>query len=159
MTEGNAAGMPIWAAILLTLFLGAAGALAARAGDAEIIEAVNKAAASLDQAFEKDDVAAAKALMTPDHVAVTPYYDGPQSVADQIASLPDFEYEQSVLGDVSVKMLGSDAALRSFSAELNGSFKGRALPRRVFVSAVWVKRDGTWAEKFYQVTALPAEAP
>jgi hypothetical protein len=121
----------ILAAILLTLFFAAAGAFAARADEAEAIEAINKAAAALDQAFEKDDLAAAKALMMPDHVAVTPYYDGPQSVADQVASLPDFEYEQSLLGDVSIKMLGSDAALRSFSAELNGSFKGRALPRRV----------------------------
>ncbi len=148
----------ILAAILLTLYFGAVGAFAARADEAEAIEAINKAAAALDQAFEKDN-AAARALMTPDHIAVTPYYDGPQSVADQLASLPDFEYEQSVLGDVSIKMLGSDAALRSFSAELNGSFKGRPLPRRVFVSAVWVKRDGAWAEKFYQVTALRAGAP
>ena len=132
----------ILATILLALFFGAAGAFVARADEAEAIEAINKAAAALDQAFEKDDLAGAKALMTPDHIAVTPYYDGPQSVADQIASLPDFQYEQSVLGDVSVTMLGSDAALRSFSAELNGSFKGRALPRRVFISAVWVKRDG-----------------
>ncbi len=150
--------MRILATIFLTLFLGAAGAFMARADEAEAIEAINNAAAALDQAFETDNTAA-KALMTRDHIAVTPYYDGPQSVADQLASLPNFQYEQSLLGDVSIKMLGSDAAIRSFSAELKGTFKGRALPRRVFVSAVWVKRDGAWAEKFYQVTALTAGAP
>ena len=142
------------AAILSFSILASLGAFAARADDAETIAAINKAASALDQAFEKDDVGSVKSLMTSDHVAVTPYYDGPQSVADQAASLPDLKYGQTILGDVSVAMLGSDAALRSFSAELKGSFKGRPLPNRVFVSSVWVKQDDAWVEKFYQVTAL-----
>jgi hypothetical protein len=31
--------------------------------------------------------------MTADHIAVTPYYSAPQSVAEQIASLPELKYE------------------------------------------------------------------
>lgn len=142
-------------AVILSLFiLAALGAFAARAGDAETIEAINKAAAALDAAFEKDDAGTVKELMTPDHIAVTPYYDGPLSVTDQAASLPDLKYAQTIAGDVSVTLLGPDAALRSFTASLDGSFGGRPLPRRAFISAIWVKQDGAWVEKFYQVTAL-----
>jgi hypothetical protein len=142
------------AAILSLFFLSALGTFAARAGDAETIAAINTAAAALDAAFEKDDVGAVKALMAPDHIAVAPYYDGPQTVADQAASLPDLQYGQTIVGDVSVALLRPDAALRSFTAELEGRFRGRPLPRRVFIGSIWVKQNGAWVEKFYQVTAL-----
>lgn len=77
-----------------------------------------------------------------------------QTVSDQIASLPDLKYGQTVIGDVTVELLDSDAALRTFAAKLEGTLKGVLIPRRVFVSEIWVKRDGAWAEKFYQVTTL-----
>ena len=141
-------------AILSLAILLGLGAVAARADDAQSIDAINKAAASLDAAFAKDDAGAVTRLMTADHIAVTPYYDGPQSVAGQVASLPALQYEQTIAGEASVAMLGPDAALRSFTAGLNGSFNGRPLPSRVFVGAIWVKQDGAWLEKFYQVTAL-----
>jgi ketosteroid isomerase-like protein len=147
-------GMSGLAAIFSLMILAAIGFVEARASDAETIAAINEAAAALDKAFEKQDVETVKKLMTPDHVAVTPYYDGVQTVADQIVSLPDLKYGQTVIGEVTVELLDSDAALRTFAAKLEGSFKGRSIPRRVFVSEIWVKHDGTWQEKFYQVTAL-----
>jgi ketosteroid isomerase-like protein len=146
--------MRILAVVFSLIALAAAGISAARAGDAETIDAINQAAAKLDKAFEQQDAATIKQLMTPDHVAVTPYYDGPQSVDDQIASLPDLKYEQTNLGEVAVALLGPDLAQRSFSAELDGAFKGRPFLRQVFVSELWVKGDGGWQEKFYQVTAM-----
>ncbi|HEX2447027.1 MAG TPA: DUF4440 domain-containing protein [Methyloceanibacter sp.] len=141
-------------AILSLLIFSALGAFAARAGDAEEIEAINKAAAALDAAFEKDDISAIKQLMTPDHIAVTPYYDGPQSVADHTASLPDLHYGQTIVGDVSVTLLGTETAWRSFNAKLSGSFRGRRLPPHAFVSGIWIKQDGAWIEKLHQVTPL-----
>lgn len=142
------------AAVLSLVTLSALCASAVRAGDAETIAAIDKAAAALNAAFEKDDVATIKTLTTPDHIAITPYYDGPQSLDDQAASLPDLEHRHTIVGDVSTTLLGPDAALRSFTAELEGRFKGRPLPRRVFIGSIWVKQNGAWVEKFYQVTAL-----
>jgi ketosteroid isomerase-like protein len=142
------------AAIFSLVALVAAGLSPARAGEAETVEAINKEAAALDQAFERQDVEAVKRLMTPDHVAVTPYYDGVQSVADQLASLPELKYEQTVVGEVAVTLLGTDAAMRTFTAKLDGSFEGKPIPADVFVSEVWVKRDGAWQERLYQVTTL-----
>lgn len=92
--------------------------------------------------------------MTPDHITVTPYYDGPQTVQDQLDSLKDLDWSQTIVGDVDVSLLGPDAALRTFIADLKGTFEGKTLPGRVFVTEVLVKQDGQWIERFYQVTTL-----
>ena len=102
---------------------------------------------SSTRAFEQNDKAAIKALMTPDHISVTPYYDGPQTTDDQIASLPELKWDQKIVGDVKASLLGD--ALRTFTADLKGSLKGK-----VFATEILVKRDGKWIERFYQVTTL-----
>jgi len=142
------------AAILSLMILVAVGAFRAEAGDADTIAAINASSNALDKAFGERDIATIKALMTPDHVTVTPYYDGPQSVDDQIASLPDLDYGQTIVGEPSVALLGPDVALRTFIADLKGSFKGKPLPARAFVNETLVKRDGKWIERFFQVTTL-----
>jgi hypothetical protein len=126
----------------------------ARADDAETVAAVNASSTALDAAFSKKDVAAIKGLMTPDHITVTPYYDGPQTVDDQLASLSEYDWSQTILGDVSVSLLSPEVALRTFVAELKGTFAGKPLPARVFVNETLVKRDGKWVERFYQATTL-----
>jgi hypothetical protein len=58
------------------------------------------------------------------------------------------------VGGVQVSLLGNDAALRTFTADLKGSFKDKPLPAKVFATEVLVKHDGRWIERFYQVTTL-----
>jgi ketosteroid isomerase-like protein len=142
------------AAVLSLMIFAASGLGEARAADAETVTAVNASSNALDDAFEKSDVSAIKALMTPDHITVTPYYDGPQSVDDQIASLPELEWQQTIVGEVAVALLGPDVAMRTFTADLKGSFKGKPLPKQVYATEILVKRDGKWIERFYQVTTL-----
>jgi ketosteroid isomerase-like protein len=134
------------------LFL--AGTAHAESGDVATIEAIDNAAGELDEAFEAQDAEAIKALMTTDHLAVTPYYGEPQSVAEQIASLPELKYKQTNLTEPTVTMLGPDAAMRTFVAKLDGSYKGTPLSSRVYVTQIMARRDGKWLEHFYQVTAL-----
>ncbi|MGB2932117.1 MAG: hypothetical protein WBB88_07155, partial [Methyloceanibacter sp.] len=112
--------MRMIATVLSLIILVAAGLCQAKASEAETIDAVNKAAAALDAAFAQKDVEAIKGLMTPDHVSVTPYYDGPQSVADQLASLPELDFGETLQGGATVTLLGSDAAMRTFTTELHG---------------------------------------
>lgn len=141
------------AAILFLVCLAAVGN-EAKADDTATIEAVNAAAAELDEAFERQDAKAIERLTTADHVAVTPYYYGPQSVAEQVKSLPELKYSQTNLGKPKVTLLGADVAMRTFSADLKGVYKGRPIPSPVFITSLMVKRDGQWQESFYQVTAL-----
>jgi ketosteroid isomerase-like protein len=142
------------AAVLSLMIFAASGLGEARAADAETVAAVNASSNALDDAFEKSDVAAIKALMTPDHITVTPYYDGPQTVDDQIATLPELDWQQTIVGEVAVALLGPDVAMRTFTADLKGSFKGKPLPKQVYATEILVKRDGKWIERFYQVTTL-----
>ena len=125
-----------------------------RADDAATIAAINASSNALDAAFTKKDVATIKALMTPDHITVTPYYDGPQTVRDQLDSLGTYDWSQTIVGDVDVALLGPEVAMRTFTADLKGTFQGKALPPRVFNTEILVKRDGKWVERFYQVTTL-----
>lgn len=125
-----------------------------RAEDAQTIAAVNASSDALDAAFAARDVERIRALMTPDHISVTPYYDGPQTVDDQIASLAELDYGATIIGEPSVVLLSPDVALRTFSVQMNGSFKGEPLPAHAFVNETLVKRDGRWIEAFFQITTL-----
>lgn len=146
--------MRILAAMLSLVFCLGFGPAPALADDAAMTKEVNAAAAALDKAFATGDAATIKKLMTPDHVSVTPYYDGPQSTDQQIASLPELKWTETISGEVKVSALGDDAAMRNFIATLDGTFKDKPLPSQVYVTEILVKRDGAWVERFYQVTAL-----
>jgi hypothetical protein len=126
----------------------------ARAGEPGIVAAINAASAALDDAFERQSAEDIKRMMTADHIAVTPYYGSPQTAAQQIASLPELKYEQTITGEVKVDVLGPDAGMRTFTARLDGTYKGDPIPPYVFVTSIMVRQDGMWREKFYQVTAL-----
>jgi hypothetical protein len=131
-----------------------AGVNLARAGEPGIVAAINAASAALDDAFERQSAEDIKRMMTADHIAVTPYYGSPQTAAQQIASLPELKYEQTITGEVKVDVLGPDAGMRTFTARLDGTYKGDPIPPYVFVTSIMVRQDGMWREKFYQVTAL-----
>lgn len=122
--------------------------------DVATIEAVDNAAAELDEAFETQDAAAIKARMTPDHVAVTHYYRTPQTVDEQIASLPKLKYKQTERSEPKVVLIGLDVAMRTLTAKFEGTFEDRPLSGDVFITSILVKQDGKWLERFYQVTQI-----
>ena len=135
-------------------FVLAAGIAGANAGEPATVAAINAASAALDDAFERQSAEDIKRMMTADHIAVTPYYATPQTAAAQIASLPELKYKQTNTGEVKVVVLGPDAGMRTFTARLDGTYKGKTIPPDVFVTSIMVREDGRWREKFYQVTAL-----
>ena len=117
-------------------------------------ETIDNVVAQLDAAFEAQNVNAAKALMTPDHLSVTPYYGTPQSVDEVLASLPDLKYAQTDESEPKVVLLGDDAAMRTLTAKVDGTFEGEPFSYKVFITAVLVRQNGKWLERFYQVTRL-----
>jgi hypothetical protein len=140
--------------ISILAFVLAAGIAGANAGEPATVAAINAASAALDDAFERQSAEDIKRMMTADHIAVTPYYETPQTAAAQIASLPELKYKQTKTGEVKVVVLGPDAGMRTFTARLDGTYKGKTIPPDVFVTSIMVREDGQWREKFYQVTAL-----
>jgi len=137
------------------LFVAPVDLAGAQSNEAEVVTAIDAAAGTLDEAFVAGDAEGIRSMMTEDHMAVAPFYESPLSVDEQIASMSDLTgYNQSVVGNVSVSLLAPDVALRTFMADLEGSYKGKPLPKRVFINETLVKRNDLWIERFYQVTAL-----
>lgn len=118
------------------------------------VEAIDDVVGRLDEAFETRDAETIKALMTEDHVAVLPYRTGPQSVDQLVSTLPDLKIKQTDLSEPTVVMLGPDSAMRTLTAKLSGSFAGKSIDGKVFVTSIMTKQDGKWRERFYQVTTL-----
>jgi len=123
--------------------------------DTASIEAVDNAVAELDEAYQTQDVDTIKAHVTTDHMAVTPYYGAPYSVAEQIGSLPDLKFKQTDLSEPKVVLLGPDVAMRTVIAKLDGTFKGKSISfPNVFITSILVKEHGKWLERLYQLTHL-----
>jgi uncharacterized protein (TIGR02246 family) len=141
----------------LPLFLIVGLALAsptALADDAATIAAINASSAAIDDAFERQDEAKIRSLMTSDHLAITSYYGAPMGFDEVMKTLPELKMDQTITSDVTVTLLGPDAALRTFIADMKGSYKGKPLASRMFVTETLVKRDGKWLERQYQTTPL-----
>lgn len=141
----------ILTALLLLTFL---TLTACTQDDAAKIEAIDNAVGELDAAFEAQDAKKVKALMTPDHLSVTPYYGTPQTADDVLASLSELKYEQTDLTEPKVVVLDCDTAMRTLTAKVEGSFKGERFSDKVFITSILVKQDGKWLEQFYQVTKI-----
>jgi ketosteroid isomerase-like protein len=115
---------------------------------------IEKALTVLNDAFVKKDVDAIKKLMTDDHVSITPYYDGALTGAQQIAALKDFKDYEYTTGKMKFTSIDKDTVLVTYPLTMKGSFKGKPLAAKSYVSSLWTKRDGKWVEALYQETAL-----
>lgn len=131
-------------------------AMFAQAGEPAAQE-IQKAINTLNEAFEKRDTEALQRLMTPDHIAITPYYGGPKTGAEQIKSLDDLRLSEYGSDKMKFTPLDKNTVLITYPLTQKGTFRGKAIAPRSFASAVWVRRDGAWREAFYQETALGGE--
>jgi hypothetical protein len=141
----------------ISLALVAGLALGADPPDDSVAKELEQAITALNEAFRDRDAGKASALMAEDHLAVTPYYGGPLDRAGQLATISDLRVTEYKAGKKQVSPLGKDTVLVTYPLVLKGTFKGKAIPPRSYASAVWVRRDGKWLERFYQETALPSD--
>ena len=116
---------------------------------------VEKALGDLNEAFKKGDSDAIARLMSDSHVAITPYYGGRQTKAEQLKSLPDLKMSEYAMSDVKVTFVSKDVALVTYALKLKGTYKGKELAAKNYATALWVMQGGKWLEAFYQETALP----
>lgn len=117
---------------------------------AELLRAME----TLNTAFKNRDAATIRRLITPDHLAVTSYYDGPFTVEQELQTLPDLEYAEYKAGELKVTPLGSDAAVVHYTLNLKGTFQGKPLPPKNYAAATWVRQNGQWREAYYQETPV-----
>jgi len=129
------------------------GALPAKA-DEDLRREILAAYDAINTAFEKQDRAAIESMTTSNHVAITAYYGGAVTIAEQLETADELVFSQTPTSAIEVEPLGSDGAVQRFTAEMSGSFKGQALPSKAAVTLIWLKEDGAWKERLYQETPL-----
>ena len=91
-------------------------------------------------------------MMTGNLITIALLLEEQQKAEPLYAPAPGTSYE--VGEDVTVTLLGPDAAIRTFIADMKGSYKGKPFAPRVFVTETLVRRDGKWLERQYQTTPL-----
>ena len=140
---------------LLVLAAGLMLALApAKADDSAAVAQVEAAADDLNAAFQRQDWNYVKAHITADHLSVFPAWGAPKSFAANLDLLPDLKMKQTPLTEPKVTLLAPDVAMRTLTVALEGDFRGKKLPGKVYMTQILVKRDGKWLEKFYQATEI-----
>jgi ketosteroid isomerase-like protein len=139
----------VW--VLAAIVLVAAGA---GKDDEGAVKEIQQAMRNLNEAFAKGQPDAIKRLTTDDHVAITPYYGGPQTRAEQLKNLADLKVPDYVPGETSVTLLTKDVALVTYPLSQKGTYKGKPVASKNYVAAVWVNKDGKWIEASYQETPL-----
>jgi ketosteroid isomerase-like protein len=115
---------------------------------------VEKALRALNEAFKNRDADAIQRLMTDNHVAITPYYRGPRTKAEQLKNLPDLKMTEYTMGAVKVTLISKDIALITYPLTMKGTYQGKELAPKNYASAVWVLQNGKWLEASYQETAI-----
>ena len=141
-------GRSILAALFATLVL----VLPARADDAALMAEIKARVNELNQAFVDRDTAKIKAMMTADQIAIIPAYGKPTPIAE--VRLDQYKVVQSAFTPAQVKVLGPTAVLVTYETSNQGSYAGKPLSPRVFVSQIWLKQDGKWLQDLYQETPI-----
>ncbi|WP_421726160.1 nuclear transport factor 2 family protein [Bauldia sp.] len=139
-------------AIVLALVL----AWPASASDAEMVAEVEATLETLKKAFVDRDGATIKQIMTEDGLLITPYYHAAMTPDEVAANLSTLLIESHASHQVNVRPLGPGRSLMTLYTSFEGTYDGRPLPRWVFSSAVWVRRDDGWRVELYQETVVDA---
>jgi Domain of unknown function (DUF4440) len=138
--------------ILAALFAALVFVLPARANDAALTVEIKARVAELNQAFVDRDRAKIKTMITADQIAVIPAYGKPTPFAE--VKLDQYKAVKSAFTPAQVKALGPTAVLVTYENSNQGSYAGKPLSPRVFVSQIWLKRDGKWLQDLYQETPI-----
>ena len=100
------------------------------ADEAADIAAIKASMAALGEAFDSRQCRCDPGDDDADHRAVTFVYKGPQTVDEQLASLPELKFETYDALPPTVAMLGPDAALVTWNSPIAGRSRATPLPQR-----------------------------
>lgn len=75
--------------------------------------------------------------------------------AEVMPLLNDVKIEDYTLSDFKVLPIGDQCAILTYRAEIKASYRGQYFPPRLYMSSVWVRRQGSWRLTFHQATPVP----
>jgi hypothetical protein len=117
-------------------------------------------------AFRKKDADAFGKLIAADYIEVTDM--GVSDKATTLAGMKDFDISDVTFADWKMMTIDKDAVIITYTANLKGSYKGKAVPPGPYrETSAYVNRSGEWVAIYYQETKnmtgppppMPKEAP
>lgn len=116
--------------------------------------AVQKAIDEIGAAFARQNFDEIRTFFAPDHLVVTTY-TGVSPVSEYLPdAIKNLDIQSARVEDHQLVKLGQGVYMRTYFVENKGTFHGKALPRRVLATQIWVQRDGRWVQRLYQETPL-----
>ena len=106
------------------------------------------------EAFKKKDKQAYGDLLADDFVAVEDDGEGARNKIHSVNEIPTSNIHSYTLSFFKLLPLASDAALVTY--EITMEFPTKAVNRykRVFISELWIRRNGQWKARHYQETRV-----
>ena len=98
------------------------------------------------EAWRKHDLDALRALTSPDYVTVNEF--GRSTWAEVEAGFGDATLNGFTLGEMNTVRVSRDVILLSYPAEIQGTFKGADISRKVAECSVWRREKGRWRNVF-----------
>jgi len=126
--------------------------------EAATVKEIKAAVDNIEKAFADQDRAAIERMFTPDHISIAARYGGPVRLPEQFDTLVALKRKTFDATDLDVTLLSADTALVTYEESYSGTFDDEALPPRVFISQIWVRRDGAWQQRFFQETSIPSDS-
>jgi hypothetical protein len=135
------------------------------AGVAGVLSAISAADAGVDEAlialekqswvgWQNHDGAFYEGFLSDDHVEMG--FGGPSSKAEVIAGVKEGCTVASYAVDhFKVTLFSTDSALVTYHAAQDTNCGGVQVPSPVWVSSLYVKRDGKWVNALYQQSQAP----
>jgi hypothetical protein len=77
--------------------------------------------------------------------------------ADQSDAMTDTELKDYALDDIKLVKATKNVAVLTYKLTQHGTYKGEAIPAKVYATSVWAKRGDKWVAVLHQET--PALAP
>jgi hypothetical protein len=138
--------------------MGAVRIMAAQApaDRAAIEKAVMANEMKVNDAFEKRDVAALKALIAEDGIGID--MSGPNTAAEMFKQLPtmDMKITESKMSDFKFRWIDANSVAVYYTWTGKGTMMGQPVPSPVYCSSVWTKQGAKWMAVFHQETAAMA---
>lgn len=104
------------------------------------------------EAFKKKDRKAYSNLLADDFVAVETDNQGTRNRIHAVNEIEGGNVHDYILTGINVMPLGSDSAFVTYESTIEFPPKAAVRFSRVYISELWLKRDGQWKERHYQET-------
>jgi hypothetical protein len=128
--------------------------LPATADEAATIAEIKSSVLKIDKAYADKDASTIKRMVLPNQISIATRYGGAASPGTTIKAFGHQKRKHFNYSSMDVELLSPTIALVTFEKSFTGTYQGTTFPPRVFVSEIWLRKEGRWRQRLYQETQI-----